>query len=141
LCIYKLKTRVLISSTNWMRMSNLSSKSISKCWSTTCPRTIVIVRLIPWSDEVNIRIVVFKLYALKEGSHQILFHYVGDNCFDVTIFEDTLSENTVVDFFLEIERRSSITYHALVHFTLTLTVSNAQQVIWYFYNQLLLYIY
>jgi len=44
-----------------------------------------------------------KLYALKEGSYQILFCYVGDNYFDVTIFEDTLTENIVVDFFLEIE--------------------------------------
>jgi len=42
--------------------------------------------IFPGCDEMH------KLYALKEGSHQILFLYVGDNCFDVTIFEDTLSE-------------------------------------------------
>jgi len=74
-----------------------------------------------------------KLYALKEGSHQILFCYVGIAIFDVTM---TLSENTVVDFFLEIESRSSLTYHALVHFTLTLTASQctASNLVFFFYN-------
>jgi len=63
------------------------------------------------------------LYMLKEGSHQILFRYVKDSCFEVTIYVDTLSEDTIVHFFLEIENRSSLTYHALVHFTLTLIAS------------------
>jgi len=66
------------------------------------------------------------LYTLKEGSHQILFRYVEESCFDVTIVEDTLSEDIVVDFFLEIGSRSSLTYHVLVYFTLTMTVSQCK---------------
>ena len=79
------------------------------------------------------------LYMLKEGSHQILFRYVGKSCFEVTV---TLFEDTVVHFFLEIENRSSLTYHALVHFTLTLTASQsiASHLV-FFYNRLSLYIY
>ena len=83
------------------------------------------------------------LYTLREGSHQIIFRYVGESCFDAIIFEDTLSKDTIVDFFLEIGSRSSLTYLALVHFTLTLTACQctASHLVFFFYNRLSLYIY
>jgi len=48
-------------------------------------------------------------FYVLEGYHDIIFHYVGENYFHITIFKGKESEHT------------TITYNHLVHFTITMS--------------------
>jgi len=63
-----------------------------------------------------------KLYAL-EGFHDILFRYVGEDNFHITVFKRPLYDDTVIKFFRNIEGRNPLTFNFVVHFIVTLSTS------------------